>query len=110
MARGAVLRGLSVTSDKAKAFRVIRETVGNEICPSSARIQKLLRNRLDRLDLWAVRETRENTTVTHQLRQALAYLLVIHCLDPVLCPNCSNKLPRHTAKCHVGRLIKEVGG
>ena len=97
---------MSVTSDKAKAFRVIREVVGNEVCPSSTRIQKLLSDRLDRIDSWAVRETKENTTVTHQLRQSLACVLVIHHLKPKLCPNCGTRLPRHSGKCPPGLLIK----
>jgi hypothetical protein len=97
---------VSITSDKARAFQAIRETLGNETCPSSTRIQKLLGNRLDRIDRWAVRETRENTTVAHQLRQSLCALMIIHCLEPALCPNCCTKLPRHVARCHVGRLLK----
>ena len=97
---------MSITSDKAKAFRAIREVVGNEICPSSTRIQSLLRERLARTDRWAVREVKKNTTVSHQLRQALAHLLMICCLELQLCPNCSYKLPRHGGKCHVGRLLK----
>ena len=89
-------------SAKSKAFQATREVCGVEVCPIAKRITE---EGLTGPELKKALATM--TTTSHQLRHALASLLVMH-NDPdlVKCPNCEVRLPEHNDLCHVGKLLK----
>ena len=88
-----------MVSDRAKAFRATRQIIGEETCPLAGRIKRG-EAPLERVE--------EVSAVTHQLRATTVGLLLLLTKDRVTCPNCDEVLPKHRARCHLGRLIKAM--
>jgi len=103
-------------ASRKRAFATIRQEIGEEICPSVYEVKEAINwsmkrlNAEERPELRAVRDKLfVAQTTTHQLRGALAGLLMLH-TDPTLtkCPNCERRLPEHNDLCMVNRLILGV--
>lgn len=90
---------------RREAFRRIRQVIGPEVCRFTRPVAKRLRRR-DPKGADALFEADE---VTDRLRSTLAALLVLHDSKPLDCPNCGVRLPRHSAKCLLWRLLRESG-
>lgn len=86
---------------RAKAFRAIREHIGEEICPLLSKSKKELP------------EERQNLTMAGYradlMRSALAGMLVLYTEpDRKTCPNCECPLDDHNPKCLVDKLLKST--
>lgn len=96
------------------AFAAVRRVVGPEVCPTMTRVVRAVQVELPALapqDRRTVREAlgelAEVTTTTHNLRHALAGLLVLHLESPEKCPSCEERLPEHGPRCHLGLLLQQ---
>lgn len=85
---------MGLPSLKRRAFRAVRQVCGIEICPKVQAAEAL------GADMECVSAT------AHQMRHALASLLVMATSSPGRCPNCAALLPAHVDACSVGRLLR----
>ena len=90
-------------SMRAQAFEAIRQEIGEETCAVLSAIEHASPEEL-------VPMITELRSTTHQLRAALAALLVMAQRETHTCPNCEYTLPNHNHLCVVRRLYTSMNG
>ena len=89
-----------MTSRRAAAFDAVRRVIGPETCPA---VHAVMAGEAPPASLEVVAST------AHNLRSALAALLVLHVDGPARCPNCGMG-GGHKDACHLGGLLAALAG